>query len=131
VLDYLGIAKSADWLWQRLSAGDVTPFPKVATLAAELGLMVEFGYWRDDLTLFGPAIEVGLPVLVAVDADVAEAWPHVANHAVVVVGFDDDHVYVDDPAQTETSFAVEAETFLLAWSRREYEYAVIRLAAEA
>jgi hypothetical protein len=127
VLDYLGLAKSEDWLWQRLSTGEVTPFPNVEILADELGLVVAFGYWRDDLTLFGPYIEVGLPVLVAVDADVAEEWPYFDNHAVVVVGFDDSYVYVHDPSQAETPFTVDAETFLLAWSRRDYEYAVLRL----
>lgn len=128
VLDYLGIAKSEAWLWQRLSAGEVTPFPNVETLADELGLSVEVGFWQDDLTLFAPYLESGLPVLVAVDADVAEAWPYFDNHAVVVIGFDDTHVYLHDPSQAETPFLIDAETFLLVWSRRDYEYAVIRLA---
>lgn len=129
VLAYLGIEKSENWLWQHLRSGLITPFSNLEKLAEVLGLRVELGAWRDDVTLFGPYLETGLPVLVAVDADVASEWPYDKHHAVVVIGFDDTHVYVHDPAQAETPFAIDAETFLLAWSRREYEYAVIRLAA--
>ena len=127
VLDYLGITKSEAWLWHRLSSGDVTPFPTVAKLADELGLTVEVAYWGS-LTTFGAYIESGLPILVAVNADDPKDWPYVSNHAVVVIGFDDQHVFVHDPAQPETPLEISIASFLLAWSNRDYEYAVIRLA---
>lgn len=77
---------------------------------------------------FAPYIESGLPVIVAVDADIIRYWPYSDNHAVVVIGFDEKNVYVNDPAQPETGLTVDMNTFQLAWSRRDYAYAVIRLA---
>lgn len=130
VLDYLGIAKSEAWLWQRLKTGEVTPFPNVAKLADELGLTVEVTEWGE-LTTFGAYIESGLPILVAVNADDPQYWPYVPNHAVVIVGFDEQFVFVNDPAHPEMPLEIGIDTFLLAWSSRNYEYAVIRLAAEA
>ncbi|MBV7326925.1 C39 family peptidase [Chloroflexi bacterium TSY] len=127
VLSYLGIEKSESWLWQLLSSGDVTPFPHVKILADELGLNIEYGYGRDDLTLFAPYLETGLPVIVSVDADRSDEWPYVDNHAVVVVGFDDTHVYVNDPALSDTPLAVDIDLFLLEWSNRGYQYAVLSL----
>lgn len=77
---------------------------------------------------FAPYIESGLPVIVAVDADDPAKWPYYSNHAVVVIGFDDECVYVNDPAQEETGLRIGRQTFELAWSERDYEYAVLRLA---
>jgi len=98
ILGYLGIDKDEAWLWKQLRLGQITPFSKVQNLATELGLIVELGSWQDDLTLFEPYLESGLPVIVAVNADVAAHWPYYRDHAVVVVGFDDAHIFVNDPA---------------------------------
>lgn len=130
IFGYLGIDKDEEWLWKHLRSGQITPFSKVQNLATELGLVVELGSWQDDLTLFVPYIESGLPVIVAVDTDAAAYWPYYRDHAVVVVGFDDAHVFVNDPAQVEAPLAVDIDTFLLAWANRDYAYAVIRLAEE-
>lgn len=64
------------------------------------------------------------------NADIATEWPYYRDHAVVVVGFDDVHVFINDPAQVEAPLAVDIDTFLLAWANRNYEYAVMRLAEE-
>lgn len=130
VLSYLGIDKDETWLWKQLRSDSITPFSKVKNLAAELGLAVELSSWQDDLTLFAPFIEVGLPVIVAVNADITSQWPYYRDHAVIVVGFDDTQVFVNDPAQSEAPLAVDIDTFLLAWANRDYEYGVIRLAEE-
>jgi hypothetical protein len=67
-LDYLGIEKDEDWLWRRLGAGDVTPFLYLEKLTAALGVGVEV-HTGGVLEDFGPYIESGLPIIVAVDAD--------------------------------------------------------------
>jgi hypothetical protein len=129
VLTYLGIEKTEAWLWRRLRSGDITPFSHVKKLAAELSLVVEVADWGS-LATFGPYLEAGLPMIVAVDADLPSEWPYYRDHAVVVVGFDDDRVYVHDPAQAEAPLAIDMDTFMLAWTERDYEYAVIRLAED-
>lgn len=129
VLGYLGIEKSESWLWQRLRTGTVTPFTNVSILAAELGLSIAVERWGDLATL-APAIEAGLPVIIAVDADNPEDWPYVGHHAVIVVGFNDHVVFVHDPAQLTAPLEIGIKAFLLAWANRDYQYAIIRLAEE-
>ncbi len=131
ILDHLGIEKSEEWLWDQLSAtsGDrgVTPFPNVKNLGDALGVVVEY-HENGTVAHFAPYIESRLPILVAVTADEPQSWPYVGEHAVVVIGFDESNIYVNDPAHPETGLAVDINTFLLAWSERDYEFAVIRLA---
>lgn len=129
VLGYLGIEKSESWLWQRLRTGTVTPFPNIEKLAPELGLSIEVGEWLD-LAALEPHIDSGLPVLVAVHADNRRHWPYVDNHAVVVIGFNEQSVFIHDPAQVEAPLEIDMDTFLLAWANRDYEYGVIRLAED-
>lgn len=128
VLGNLGIEQSERWLWRQLQAstGQVTSFTNVKNLETSLGLVVEHHY-NGTIERFAPYIEAGLPIIVAVDADIPTKWPYYGHHAVVVIGFDDETVYVNDPAQVETGRAVEVDTFQLAWERRDYQYAVIRL----
>jgi ABC-type bacteriocin/lantibiotic exporter with double-glycine peptidase domain len=129
VLSYLGIERDEEWLWRRLTVGSVTPFPQLSNLADTLGLVIEV-HTGGRLEQFGPSIASGLPVIVTVDADDPQYWPYVRHHAVVVVGFDDQHVFVHDPAQPAGPLAVDIGTFLLAWSRRDFQYSVIRLTEE-
>jgi len=75
VLDYLGIDKSEEWLWAQLRADEITPFSNVKKLSNELGLVVEVAS-RGDLSTFASYVEAGLPILVAVDADLLSEWPH-------------------------------------------------------
>jgi len=126
VLAYLGIDKDENWLWRRLVSRNVTPFSSLTKLGEELGLQIEIAY-DGDLTTFEPYIESGLPIIVAVDADIAKSWPYEQHHAIVVVGFTDHSIFVHDPAQSEMPLEIESGTFMLAWSRRDYEYAIIRL----
>jgi ABC-type bacteriocin/lantibiotic exporter with double-glycine peptidase domain len=127
VLAYLGIQRTYEWLSRTLETTAIgTPFFHVEKLSAALGIQVELGN-NTTLATFEPFLESGLPVLVAVDSDDAQYWPHYANHVVVIVGFNDDEVYVNNPAVGDAPQTIEMNTFLWAWSRRDYEYAVIRL----
>ncbi len=127
VLDYLGINKDERWLRIRLVVGDVTPFPNIQRLADELGMVSIIASWGEPAT-FKPYIEAGLPIIVAVDTDNFAYWPYVANHAVVVVGFTDNVIFVHDPNHRESPLEIDLDTFMLAWSRRDFQYAVIQLA---
>lgn len=49
------------------------------------------------------------------------------NHAVVVVGLDDDYVYVNDPAFLNAPIQVARGDFDLAWLAKDEYYAVITL----
>lgn len=108
------------------TTGIGTPFSNIKRLANVLGLVVECDEWAT-LATFAPFLEDGLPIIVAVDSDAPDQWPYYGNHAVVIVGFNDDEVYINNPAVSAAPEVVEMNTFLWAWSRRDYEYAVIRL----
>ena len=126
VLDYLGINKDEHWLRTRLAIGDITPFPNIKRLTDELGMVSVIAKWGEPTT-FEPYIEAGLPVIVAVDTDSSNYWPYVANHAVVMIGFNNEMVFVHDPNQRESPLEVDIDTFMLAWSRRDFQYAIIQL----
>jgi ABC-type bacteriocin/lantibiotic exporter with double-glycine peptidase domain len=130
VLDYLGIRRQYGWLSRVLETTAIgTPFSHLEKLRDALGVGVELGE-NGTLATFEPLLDSGLPIIVAVDTDDPEQWPHYPNHAVVVVGFSTEQMYVNNPAVSEAPQEIEVETFLWAWSRRDYEYAVIRLAEE-
>ena len=130
VLDYLGIQRNYEWLIKMLETTEIgTPFSNIEKLKERLGVAIERAE-QGTLTTFAPYLESGLPVIVAVDADQPDLWPHYPHHAVVVVGFSADEVYVNNPAAGDAPQAVAIDTFLWAWSRRDYEYAVIRLVEE-
>jgi hypothetical protein len=134
VLDYLAVPVNYQRLRQMLgttAAG--TPFPHVDRLRAR-GLFVERG-WGNTETLW-THLTFGLPVIVAVRTDDLPHWikrtdvadeEKATDHAVVVVGLDSDNVYVNDPDFEQAPQIVELNEFLLAWSDRDYEYAVIGL----
>ena len=127
VLEYLGITRSDEWLINVLDTTAIgTPFSNITRLIDALGVGVDCADWAT-LATFAPLLEDGLPIIVAVDSDDPTQWPYYSNHAVVVVGFNPDEVYVNNPAVTDAPEIVDANTFLWAWSRRGYEYAVIRL----
>ncbi|MEZ4866647.1 MAG: hypothetical protein R3C14_35335 [Caldilineaceae bacterium] len=127
VLEYLGIYRSHEWLSRLLDSTEIgTPFSNIDRLDAALGLVIERGEWAT-LTAFASFLEDGLPIIVAVDSDAPDQWPYCQNHAVVVVGFTPAEIYVNNPAVNEAPEIVDVNTFLWAWSRRDYEYAVIRL----
>jgi ABC-type bacteriocin/lantibiotic exporter with double-glycine peptidase domain len=127
VLAYLGINRSDEWLIKLMETTAIgTPFSNIDRLKAALGLGIERGNWAT-VTTFEAFLEEGLPIIVAVDSDVPAYWPHYRNHAVVVVGFNADEVYINNPAVANAPEVVDMNTFLWAWSQRGYEYAVVRL----
>lgn len=52
-------------------------------------------------------------------------WNYATDHAVVVVGFIENHVYVNDPAFAAAPIAVPLAAFELAWMNFDYRYAVL------
>jgi predicted double-glycine peptidase len=49
----------------------------------------------------------------------------VSQHAVVIVGIDQDNVYLLDPAAQSSVITVTHGDFLLAWDEMKFSYAVI------
>lgn len=73
-------------------------------------------------------LDQGDPVIVFVRTGELPYWEYETDHAVVVVGSDDGHVYVNDPDRAGAPIRVPKGDFELAWLERDYAYAVIRQA---
>ncbi len=71
-------------------------------------------------------IEVGEPVLTLVATDFLPYWTRSAFHAVVVVGMDDENVYLHDPLHPPPARAVPHADFLHAWGALFHSAALLR-----
>ncbi len=127
VLEYLGIYRGYSWLGKALQTTAIgTPFRNLTNLHNILGVHVIVDI-DGALSDFETVLDLGLPIIVAVDSDDANIWPYYQNHAVVVAGFNKETIFINDPATQEAPQEVALKTFLWAWSRRDYQYAVISL----
>lgn len=70
-------------------------------------------------------LEVGEPVIVFVDTGELHYWSIAVNHAIVVIGLDEEHVLALDPAFSTSIQAIPHEEFQLAWINGDYTCAVI------
>jgi uncharacterized protein YvpB len=52
-------------------------------------------------------------------------WTYATDHAVLVVGYDEQAVYINDPAFEQAPQRVSRADFELAWLEFDYRYAVI------
>jgi ABC-type bacteriocin/lantibiotic exporter with double-glycine peptidase domain len=125
VLAYQNQSHSQDDLAQRLnlriSLG--APTSAVKRLASD-ELRVIYG--EGSLPFLQNWLNNGVPIIVFVQAGELSYWAGEAfQHAVVVIGVDEDSVWLLDPDQTERPIGVTADEFLLAWSEMDYLCAVL------
>ena len=134
VLDYLAVPVQYEQLRKLLgTTASGTPFSRVSRLL-RWRLWVERGHGT--LQIVQEYLEFGLPLLAAVRTDALPYWmdrtdvaleEKATDHVVVIVGLEDETVYLNDPDFAEAPQLVDRESFLLAWSGRDEEYAVIGL----
>jgi ABC-type bacteriocin/lantibiotic exporter with double-glycine peptidase domain len=68
---------------------------------------------------------VNQPVIVFVRTSELPYWTYATDHALVVVGFDNAHIFVNDPYFDNAPITVTRGDFELAWLERDYYYATI------
>jgi len=66
-----------------------------------------------------------VPVIVLVRTADFSHWSYSTDHAVVVIGFDEQTIYINDPAFETNPIAVPITEFELAWMEFDYRYGVI------
>jgi ABC-type bacteriocin/lantibiotic exporter with double-glycine peptidase domain len=114
VLAYLGDSVTEEEL---LVLFDGTEFGTPASRMTRLGRMgydVEIG--RGTFDLLRSKLELGLPSIALVHTAFLDYWTESTRHAVVVVGLDDEHAYLNDPAFESAPQTVPLEGFLK-WTR--------------
>ena len=67
----------------------------------------------------------GYPCIVLVRTAELPHWGYATDHAVVVVGMEDQLVFIHDPAFAAAPIAIPLTAFELAWMDFDYRYAVL------
>jgi len=123
VLDHLGVSADYDHLLRLL---DVKPY---GTPGSRLHNLIDLGvhvrYAQGTIGELFDYLERGQPCIVLVRTDQLPYWTCTTNHAVLIVGFDEQAVYVNDPAFEQAPQRAPRADFELAWLAFDYRYAVI------
>jgi len=124
VLAYWGHQQSEAELAELLGAKSFgTPISNVIRLQAQ-GYRVDFG----SLTVakLKAHLLANRPVIARVWTAMLDYWSEeITSHGVVVVGFDETHVYLNDPALTQVPQPTSWDSFLAAWAEFDETTVVI------
>lgn len=88
---------------------------------------VDIVYREGSLSILEETISSGRPCLTLVRTEFFPHWSYTTDHAVVVVGMDDDLVYLNDPAFAQYPMHVTKLEFDLAWMEFDYRYCIITM----
>jgi len=94
-------------------------------LLTQLDFSVTYGV--TDMAGMENMLTQGHPVIIFVHTGELPYWNYNSDHALVVVGFDENSTYVNDPYFLDAPLAVSKGEFELAWLERDYYYALITL----
>jgi ABC-type bacteriocin/lantibiotic exporter with double-glycine peptidase domain len=92
-------------------------------LLVQLNLSVTYSV--TDMTGIESMLEQGHPVIVFVRTSELPYWSYGTDHALLVVGYGEANIYVNDPNFTNAPIAVPRGDFELAWLERDYYYALV------
>lgn len=123
-LNYIGRPMAYAELLRVLGVGEFgMPASRIARLA---GRAVAVEYGEGTWEMLEAFIDDDQPVIVLVRTGELPYWQGVDTfHSVVIVGYDQTHVFVNDPYFDDAPKAVTRGDFLLAWLEMGYRYAVI------
>jgi hypothetical protein len=133
MLTALGDEVDFDRLVQRLDISSAGGFFFNIDRLSSWSFTVEHS--RGTLETLRQYLEAGQPIIVPVDTELLPYWvmrrdvsmeERITDHAVVVVGMDDQYIYVNDPDFAEAPQMVELTWFYDAWQNFRLRYAVIR-----
>jgi ABC-type bacteriocin/lantibiotic exporter with double-glycine peptidase domain len=100
-----------------------TPFRNLRYLESfQLSVTIATG----NMATLREQLRQGHPLILAVDTAELPYWQESTDHAVVVVGVNEQHVYLVDPDTGADPYAVAVDEFELAWLEKDYLYAVIQ-----
>lgn len=125
VLDYLGKPVAYDRLLDLLKIDPQigTPASNIRNLSA-LGVTVLYAQGKfEDIVA---CLRSGHPCIAFVNTGELPYWNETTGHALVVIGVDDESVFVNDPAFRESPKVISQGDFLLSWLEADDYYALIR-----
>jgi ABC-type bacteriocin/lantibiotic exporter with double-glycine peptidase domain len=124
VLDYHGLQHSQtelNRLFETTSAG--TPRSRLLRLERYgLRVALEFG---SELTI-SQTIDQNCPLIIFVrTGQLTSYWDIDTQHALVIIGYDDDSVFVQDPAFPTAPIQIDQDELYLAWLELDYAFAIV------
>ncbi|MCL4304065.1 MAG: C39 family peptidase [Anaerolineae bacterium] len=123
VLAYLQVRASYKRLIKLLRIGPAgAPFRNLRYLES-LGLSVSIE--RGEIETLRERVEHGFPPIVFVNTKELPYWRETTGHAMVVVGFDEDLIYLNDPAFADAPQIIPVSEFDLAWLELDQFYVII------
>ena len=123
VLEYLNIEFKYQQLLKLLKVKPYGTAGQNLKYLNALGLQVT--YREGTLEQIKNRLQNGAPCITLVRTADLPYWDYGTDHAVVVVGFDEKAVYVNDPAFANHPIPVPVIEFELAWLAFDYRYGVI------
>jgi ABC-type bacteriocin/lantibiotic exporter with double-glycine peptidase domain len=102
-----------------------TPISHVSRLAA---YRCQVTYRSFSTVELKDSLLAGMPVIARVWTGMLTYWSQESFHVVVVAGYDDEWVYLHDPAFADAPQAVSWDSFLAAWA--EYDEAAVIIEAQ-
>lgn len=127
VLDFLGGTEPYARLLSILGISPIGAPRRNILRLARLGVEVE--YREATLSILARYLQADQPVMAFVDTAELSYWPVSTNHAVVVVGIDEETVWINDPAFPDAPITVSTAEFDLAWFNGDNTCAIIRASA--
>lgn len=125
VLDYINQPVNYDRLLHLLRID-----PEYGTIARNISLLSEIGvdvfYAQGTLDDLRSHLIANRPCIAFVNTGELPYWHETTGHAVVVVGIDEEMVYLNDPAFVSAPQVVSHGDFLLAWLEADEYYATIQ-----
>ncbi len=88
-------------------------------------LGVQVIYREGSLAELKSQLQMGIPWIVLVRTEDLSYWSYSTDHALVVVGFNDQAIYVNDPIFEKSPLAIPITEFELAWMAFDYRYGAI------
>lgn len=126
VLDYLDKPTSYNRLLSLLRIGPIGAPRRNILQLTRLG--IDVAYREATLPLVAELLQAGLPIIAFVDTGELSYWSVSTNHALVLVGLNEENVYVNDPAFPDAPISVSVGEFDLAWLNGDNTCAILRVA---
>ncbi len=118
VLDYLGVQIDYGRLLKLLR---IEPF---GASAYNLHYLSSLGVTANidirDMTLLRQFVQTGSPLVALVRTGELSYWSQETDHVVVVIGFEGEEIFVNDPAFAQSPIRVPTLEFELAWLGFDY-----------
>ena len=122
-LEYAGVSIAYNRLLRLLDVQSYgTPGSRLNRLTT-LDIQVRYAHGAIDL-LF-EVLTAKHPCIVLLRTDCLPYWTYTTDHAVLVIGFDEQTFYVNDPAFEQAPHQVLHSNLELAWMEFDYRYAMI------